>query len=52
MRQMSQGQKVEWRVPGAGSTGDLLFNGYGAPAGEDQSVLEVDGGACGGCTTT
>lgn len=30
-------------MPGAESTGELVFNGYGVSAGVDEKVLEMDG---------
>ena len=41
MGQISQGQWVEWQLPGAGSTGELVFNGYRVSVGEDEKVLEM-----------
>ena len=41
MGQISQGQWVEWQLPAAGGTGELVFNGYRVSAGEDEKVLEM-----------
>ena len=35
----------DWR----GARGELVFNGYRVSGGEDEKVLEMDGGD--GCTT-
>lgn len=37
-------------VAGGGGNGELVFNGFGVSVGEEEEVLEVDGGD--GRTTT
>lgn len=42
----SQRQKVEWWLPGAGGrrNGESGLTGYRVSVGEDEKVLEIDGG--------